>query len=34
LELFPGSHVTIDNTNITGNTASTQNNDVAGTFSM
>ena len=33
LDLFPAGTVTIDNTNITGNTASTADNDVSGTFS-
>ncbi len=34
LDLLPGGTVTIDNTNITGNTASTSDNDVSGTFSV
>jgi hypothetical protein len=33
LALTPGGTVTIDNTNISGNSASTGDNDVSGTFS-
>ena len=33
LDFFPGGDATIDNTNITGNNASTADNDVSGTFS-
>ena len=34
LDLMPGGRVTIDDTNITGNNATTQGNDVFGTFSV
>jgi hypothetical protein len=34
VDLFPGGTVTIDNTNITGNNATTSDNDVSGTFSV